>query len=109
MKHKWIEIVAYEQRVREVEHGTFTPLVMSLSGDCGSATNVCYKRLTSMLAKKQDQPYSNTLAWMRCKLSFALCDLLSSAYIRGARSASGRAFNHDIPPTDLVHVGRIKR
>ncbi len=55
-----------------------------------------------MLAEKRDQPYSNTLAWMRCKLSFAL---LRSAIqcIRGARSAGGRAFKHDdVPPIDLV-------
>ena len=86
-KHERINIRAHEQRVQEVEHGTFTPLVMSLSGDCGNAANVCYKRLASMLAEKWDQPYSNTLAWMRCKLSFAL---LRSAIqcIRGAHSAS---------------------
>ena len=71
-KHERIKIRAYEQRVREVEHGSFTPLVMSLSGGCGNAGSVCYKRLASMLAEKWDQPYSSTLAWMRCKLSFAL-------------------------------------
>ena len=100
-KHERIKIRAYEQRVREVEHGSFTPLVMSLSGGCGNAASICYKRLASMLAEKWDQPYSSTLAWMRCKLSFAL---LRSAIqcIRGARSASGRAFHHVIPPTDLV-------
>ncbi len=54
---------------------------MSLSGGYGNAANVCYKRLASMIAVKRDQPYSNTLAWMRCKLSFALCDPLSSAYV----------------------------
>ena len=100
-KHERIKIRAYEQRVREVEQGSFTPLVMSLSGGCANAASVCYKRLASMLAEKWDQPYSSTLAWMRCKLSFAL---LRSAIqcIRGARSASGRAFHHVIPPTDLV-------
>ena len=100
-KHERIKIRAYEQRVREVEHGSFTPLVMSLSGGCGNAANVCYKRLASMLAEKRDQPYSNTLAWMRCKLSFALLRSTIQC-IRGARSAGGRAFTHDAPPTDLV-------
>ena len=100
-KYDRIKIRAYEQRVREVEHGSFTALVISLSGGCGNAASVCYKRLVSMLAEKWNQPYSSTLAWMRCKLSFAL---LRSAIqcIRGARSASGRAFHNVIPPTDLV-------
>ena len=63
-RHGRIKIRAYEQRVREVEHGSFTPLIMSLSGGCGNAANICYKRLASMLAEKWNQPYSNTLAWM---------------------------------------------
>ena len=102
-RHERIKIRAYEQRVREVEHGSFTPLVMSLSGGCSNAANVCYKRLASMLAEKWDQSYSSTLAWMRCKLSFTL---LRSAIqcIRGTRSARGHALKCNIPPTDLVVV-----
>ena len=100
-KHERIKIRAYEQRVREVEHGSFTPLVMSLTGGCGNAANVCYKRLASLLAEKLDQPYSSTLAWMRCKLSFAL--LRSSIRcIRGARSSRGYAFKMPVLPTDIL-------
>ena len=55
-KHERAKIRAYEQRVREVEHGSFTPLVMSLTGGCGNAASVAYKRLASMLAKKRDSP-----------------------------------------------------
>ena len=100
-KHERIKIRAYEQRVREVEHGSFTPLVMSLTGGCGNAANICYKRLASMLADKRDQPYSTTLAWMRCKLSFTL---LRSAIqcIRGTRSARGHTLRQAVPPSDLV-------
>ena len=95
-KHERIKIRAYEQRVREVEHGTLTPLVMSLSGGCGNAANVFYKGLASMLSEKWDQHYSNTLSWMRCKLSFALLRAAIQG-IRGARSAGGRAFKQSIP------------
>ena len=35
----------YEQRVREVEHSTFTPLVMSTTGGMGKAAATFYKRL----------------------------------------------------------------
>ena len=100
-KHERIKIRAYEQRVREVEHGSFTLLVMSLTGGCGTAANICYKRLASLLAEKLDQPNSNTLLWMRCKLSFAL--LRSSIQcIRGARSNRGRASKQPVLPTDVV-------
>ena len=47
---------AYEQRVREVEHSSFTPLVMSLSEGCGNAASTCFKRLVFMLMLKWDQP-----------------------------------------------------
>ena len=100
-KHERMKIRAYEQRVREVEHGSFTPLVMSLTGGVSNAANTFYKRLASMLSEKWDLPYSKTLAWMRCKLSFAL--LRSSIQcIRGARSANGRASRGATPPADLA-------
>ena len=77
----------YEQRVREVEHSTFTPLVMSATGGMGKAATTFYKRLASMLSEKNDAPYSETLRWIRCRLGFAL--LRSSIMcIRGARSSA---------------------
>ena len=100
-KHGRIKIWANEQHVREVKHGSFTPLVMSLTGGCGNAANICYKKLASMLADKRDQPYSTTLAWMRCKLSFTLlCAAIQC--IRGTRSARGHALRQAVPPSDLV-------
>ncbi len=92
---------AYEQPIREIEHGSFTPLVLSLTGSMGPTASVFYKRLASMLAQKRDQTYSSTMAWLRCSLSFAL--LRSSIQcVRGARSAVGRAARDHLPPADLV-------
>ena len=36
---------SYEQRVIEVEHGSFTPLVFAATGGMGPATTTFYKRL----------------------------------------------------------------
>ena len=47
-KHENIKKLAYERRVREVEHGSFTPLIMSLTVGLGSAATTCYKRLASL-------------------------------------------------------------
>ena len=98
-KHERIKIRAYEQRVREVGHGSFTPLVMALTVGCGTAANICYKRLASLLAEKLDQPYSNTLSCLRCKLSFALLRSPIQC-IRGARSNRGRASSN--PSCQLI-------
>ena len=100
-KHENIKKRAYEQRIREIEHGSFTPLVLSLTGGMGPTASMCFKRLASKLAQKKDQTYSSTMAWIRCSLSFAL--LKSSIQcIRGARSAVGRAARDHLPPADLV-------
>ena len=40
------------EHVQEVEHGSFTPLVVSQSGEVGNAARVSYKKLASMLAEK---------------------------------------------------------
>ncbi len=77
---------AYDERVREVEHGTFSPLVFTASGGMGPTATVVYRRIASLIAEKKQQPYSQTHFWMRCRLSFSL---LHSAImcLRGARSS----------------------
>ena len=89
----------YEQRIRDVEHGSFVPLVMSVTGGLGRIATTVYKRLASMLSNKWNQPYSTTMCWLRCRLSFSL--LRSSILaIRGARSSSGHFIKSQ--PVDLV-------
>ena len=71
---------SYNQRVREVEHGSFTPLVFTTSGGMGKCASATYKRLASLLSTKQEQSYGSTIAWVRC------CLLRSSIMcLRGAR------------------------
>ena len=81
---------AYEQRIREIEHSSFTPLVLSATGGMANEANTFYKRLASCLTIKRDQSYSPAMSWLRCRLTFSL---LRSAIqcIRGARSSCGHA------------------
>lgn len=98
-KQEAVKKRAYEQRVREIEHASFTPLVLSATGGMANQATAFYKRLASRLATKWDQPYSSTMAWLRCRLTFSL---LRSAIqcIRGARSSCGHAIK--APPIDLA-------
>ena len=76
----------YDQRIREVEYGSFTPLVMSITGGMGPAATVFYRRLAGMIADKRNQPYSQTISLLRCRIRF--CLLRSSIRaIRGSRSS----------------------
>ena len=54
----------YEQCVREVEHATSTPLVISTTGGMGRATTTFYKGLeSSTLREKRDTTYGKTTNW----------------------------------------------
>ena len=61
-----------EERVQEVERGTFAPLVFTTSGGVAPAAAVVYKRLASLIAEKKKQPYHLAINLIRCQLSFAL-------------------------------------
>ena len=73
---------AYDERVTEVEHGSFTPLVFLTAGGLEPAAN---EWIASIISEKEYQNYSKTLFWLRCKLGFSL---LRSAVmcLRGSRS-----------------------
>ena len=49
---------AYKERVREIEHSSFSPLVFTTSGGMGTTAAVVYKWITSLIGEKQDKPYS---------------------------------------------------
>ena len=82
----------YEERVREIEHGSFSPLVFSTAGGMGPTM---YKRIASLIADKRQEPYSTTLFWLQCKLSFSL---LRSAImcLRETRSVHSHSCHHSI-------------
>ena len=89
----------YEQRIREVEHASFTPIVLSATGGMARQATVFYKRLASLISIKRETTYNQIINCLRCYISFSL---LRSAIqcIRGARSSYHHPdFN---APADLV-------
>ena len=94
----------YGERVREVEHGNFSPLVFSTSGGMGASTTVAYKRLAFLLSCKWKSPYCRVMSWLRCRLGFSL---LYSAImcIRGSRSSSGHPFKGHVPASVDLALG----
>ena len=82
----------YAGRVRQIEHGCFTPLVFATTGGIGKEAEVVFKRLASLMSEKTTEPYSSVMGWIRSRISFSL---LRSALIclRGSRSSPNRADN----------------
>ena len=62
----------YGERIREVEHGSFTPLVFSSCGGIGPEAKIAVSSLAAAMAERRDEPYSRVLHWLRCCLSFSL-------------------------------------
>ena len=75
----------YDQRIRKVEHASFSPLIFSTSGGFGPISSLFIKRLSHLHAEKFQRPYSVVVNYIRCQYSFSI---LKSALrcLRGSRS-----------------------
>ena len=108
-KHEKEKRRSYDQRVREVERGTFAPFVFSATGGMGPAALTVYKRLASKISEKSRQSYSTTMGWTRCRLSYSL---LRSAIlcIRGSQSSYHRPICPPEVPIDVIaREGRVTK
>ena len=70
----------------------------------GAMANVVYKRRASLIADKHNKPYSKTINWLRCKLSFPL---VRSAVmcLHGSRSSLHHPINSLGREIDLAMAG----
>ena len=63
---------AYGRRVREVEGGSFTPMVFTMMGGCGQECAKVLQRVGLMIATRTGEELSVVMAGMRAKIGFAL-------------------------------------
>ena len=75
----------YGERVLNVEHGSFTPLVFSCLGGMSVESTHFYNKVADRISEKRDIHISKGRSWVRTKLSFCL---LRSTHlcIRGSRT-----------------------
>ena len=62
----------YKERICNVEHGDFNPLVFTCAGGIAPQSNAVLKRLAEQLSEKKEIPRSVVSGWLRCRLSFAI-------------------------------------
>ena len=55
-RHELDKISQYEQRVREVEHSSFTPLIFSSSGGMGKVATTFYEQIASCWQRRNIFP-----------------------------------------------------
>ena len=66
------KIREYRERILNVEHGDFTPLVFTCAGGMAPQSHFVLKQLAEKLSKKQNIQASVVSGWLRCRMSFAL-------------------------------------
>ena len=74
----------YNQRILQVEHGSFTPLVFSSFGGMSVECGNFYNRVAEKIAEKRDIASSVAKSWIRTKISFSLLRT-THLCIRGTR------------------------
>ena len=92
------------ERVIEIEHGTFTPLVFGTNGGMGEECCKFISKLASKLSEKQTESYSTVIAWLRTRLSI---EIIKSALlcVKGSRTPF-RKPNENI--ADDFHLNNIE-
>ena len=86
-KHEAEKKRMYNDRIMNVEHGTFTPLVFSLNGVMSPECKLYHKYLAQTIAAKTEQRYSSVITLIRTKLSFMILRACLMC-VRGSRSHS---------------------
>ena len=74
----------YNQRVMDVEMGTFTPLVFGTNGAMGLDCQNFLRTLANKLSSKNNKPYGSVISWLRTQLSFAILRTVHRC-VRGSR------------------------
>ena len=94
---------AYNDRILQIEHGTFTPLVFSIYRTMGREYRTFCSRLSDLLSEKRDLPKSITMNWIRTKICFAL---MKSSFLclRGSRTLSRKVveFKSDVAVSEFL-------
>ena len=98
VKHETEKKVKYEDRIVQVEKGSFCPLVFSTSGGVGPLCDTLHKRLASIIAHKRKEKYGDVIRFIRTRLRFALlkCVLMGLRGIRGKNTSQNEEQLADI-------------
>ena len=97
-KHEAEKKREYNQRIMEVEHGTFSPLIFSTNGGSGPECDRFHKHIAQRIAEKSGERYEHVITWIRCKLSFLILRA-SLLCVRGSRPH--RVKNESDPVVDF--------
>ena len=75
----------YNERIIQIEKGSFTPIVMSTFGGMGLEGERYHKRIAELISIKRNEPYPSVIEYIRTRLRFCLLKsvLMSLRGVRG--------------------------
>ena len=95
---------AYNERVIQVEKGSFTPVVFSTVGGMGPEAERFHKRLAVLIAEKRNETYSHVVNYIRTRLRFCLL----KSILTGLRGVRGRKQRELIAPVSSLSFNLIQ-
>ena len=92
----------YNDRVINIEHASFTPLVFTTSGTMAKEATQFHKALAHKMALKSNTTYSEAISYIRKRLSFAILKSIIIA-LRGKR----KLYIYNTLPIDQINFNMI--
>ena len=80
----------YNDRILQVERGSFTPLIFATSGGMGPEATKYHKRVAELIAAKRGENYADVMNHIRTRIRFSILKSTLIA-VRGERGARRRA------------------
>ena len=93
---------AYNERIINVEHGSFVPLIFSVTGGMGKRAQNFSKLLCDKISFKTRQRYSDVVNSYRCRLSFLIGKMVLLC-IRGSRKTRCNKIESNIDENDFEY------
>ena len=100
-KHEREKKRQYNNRIVNVEHGTFTPLVFSVNGGIAKECLKFHKFVAEKIANKSGCRYEKVLPIIKCKLSFLILRAFLMC-VRGSRSLTTHSGNHAVDDFEVA-------
>ena len=70
--HESVKTLKYQQRILHVEHSSFLPLIFAATGGAAPGSTKTIQKLAEELREKRNESYSDTINFIRTKISLAL-------------------------------------
>ena len=103
--HESVKTLKYQQRILDVEHSSSVPLIFACTRGAAPDSTKTVQKLAEKLSEKRNESYSDTINYIRTKISFAL---LRSAILcfRGCKKLKNTS-NIDNSICAVIEEGRF--